>query len=123
MIKGLKGGILFSLPFLFSPVVVSALKVPELPNHDYKIPFEDTASGRMYVAMDSGIISHEDSLASRLQKFLANRKLDMWGDKFTEVALFSDPPHAKPRESIKKGEKKAWADLALVRAELTQDAG
>ena len=113
MRKNLRGSFLFCPLFLSLPLAISA-KMPELPTYDYRVPFQDTSSGMMYVSMDSGILANEDSLVLRLQKFLEKRKLDMWGDKFTKVALFSDPLYAHPKETIKKSERKAWADHFLA---------
>lgn len=121
MEKGMRAALLFCIPFL-SLVSVSASKMPELPTYDYRVPFEDTSSGRMYVSMDSGILANEDSLVSRLQTFLANRKSDMWGSKFSKVALFSDPLYAKPKEAIKKGERKAWADHFIAEYDSKKNA-
>lgn len=112
--NGLNGAFLFCLPFLSSLGVVSASKIPQLPKYDYTVSFEDTSSGRMYIAMDSGIIANEDSLVSRLQNFLEKRRLDMWGDKFTKVALFSDPLYAHPKETVKKRDMKAWVGHFLA---------
>ncbi|HLP42601.1 MAG TPA: hypothetical protein VK465_13920 [Fibrobacteria bacterium] len=114
MKEGLIGAFLFCIPILSSPLAVSASKVPQLPKNDYTVPFEDTSSGRMYVAMDSGIIANEDSMVSRLQTFLEKRKLDMWGDKFSKVALFSDPLYAHPKQTVKKHDLKVWAGHFLA---------
>ncbi|MEO7427216.1 MAG: hypothetical protein ABI036_18655 [Fibrobacteria bacterium] len=114
MLKLTKSPLLFCLPLLFLPVRIHALKVLDLPKLDYQMAHEDTSSGRMYVSMDSGILVNEDSLVFRLQKFLKERKWDMWGDRITRVALFSEPLYAHPKESMQKRDIKAWADHYLA---------
>jgi hypothetical protein len=104
--------ILFSAIFL--SLTESRAAVPQFPIRDYIWVDEDTSTGRMYVAMDSGILANEDSLISRLRGIAEKRSLDMGNGKPIKVALFSEERFAHPKKKVSKKDKQDWGKNYLA---------
>lgn len=107
---------LSSWVFLLTSPETQAKKRPwlEVEKLDFNWIDEDTSNGRMFVAMDSGIATKEDSIVSRLIQIAEWRRLNKGTGKPIKVAIFSDSAYAHPIRTFKKKDHKNWAEYFLA---------